>query len=178
MSAPRFFTASLRKFDSKGELFEFVRKSTLPSHILGQNADAPREFYCIAVQESELVKANIAVLSFGIGVKPSWVFQMNTLFVGFNDRIGVLDLTSFSLLKEICVLSLFWEFVVTEQCPHIYVLCETALVAISDTGSVSWRYETDLIIDHKRVGNTLRLEFSDARPIDFDLLSGKILTAE
>jgi hypothetical protein len=141
--------------------------------MLGENAEAPREFFCIEIREDERAIANIGILSIGVGIKPSWLLYDGKLFIGFNDCIAVFTLKSFTFQREICLMSLFYEFISLQQCAHLCVVCETAVVAVLLDGSIIWRKDTDLITNYKIEDNIMKLDFMDTPSFELNLLSGK-----
>jgi hypothetical protein len=165
-------TIELQQFRSISELDDYLRLSTVPYQLIGKEADAPREFFLLAVRQARAAVANIGILSFGVGVKPSWVAMGKNLLVGFNDRVVVFSLNGVTIKKDFSLLSLFWQFIIPEHANQVCVLCETAVTAITPDGLSLWRVDTDLITDYTIAGNVISLEFSDSPPQRIDLRSG------
>ncbi len=169
--SPGILTISIRQFSSISELDDYLWLSTAPYHVLGKEADAPREVFSLAVRRAGTVVANVGVLSFGVGVKPSWVAMEADLLVGFNDRVAVFSLEGITIRKDIPLLSLFWQFIIPEHASRVCVLCETAVVAMTPGGLPLWRVDTDLITNFTIAESVIRLEFADSPPRFIDLRS-------
>ena len=164
----------MREFDSKSVLQEFLRAAAVPSVILGLETPAtPREFFCVEIRRDGLEQLNIGILSFGVGVKPSWVLQGPALLIGFNDHVAVFDTEHLPHVAQITIPTLFWEFLDAPDLPHTCVVCETGVLAISSRGFVHWRVDTQLISNYKVDGRTLSIEFENRSSRTIDLLSGQ-----
>ena len=170
---PSGFSVSVEKFASLLEMRERLQISNTPCFELGEDADAPRDFFCFTVSKPESPVARIGILSFGVGTEPNWLIKDGKILIGYNDRIAIFGLEKFSLERETNLSSLFYKFIVFEQFEHICVLCETAIVGMSSNGLEIWRVDTDLITDFAISGNSIRLEFSDSPVVEINLYTGK-----
>lgn len=162
----------MSEFQSKETLLEFIRQSVAPSCILGAKTESPQEFFCIEVQRPSKGRSYVGVYSYGIGVRPGWRLVADRLFVGFNDRVAILELETLFLEQEVPLLSLFWEFIDASQTPLVCLLCETAIVALRADGSLAWRRDTDLITGSRVVDAVLRLELDSGSDVWIDLQTG------
>lgn len=165
---------SIVQFESKSALREGIAKSSSPHIMLGERDEAPREFFCFTVGEHRAKHMNIGLLSAGVGIKPSVLPLGDRVFIGFNKRIAAIALESCEQQAEIELRTLFWEFIDSSIADHIYVRCETAIIAISTDCSELWRVDTpDVIVNCKIKEAILRLELMDAPAIEIDLLTGR-----
>jgi hypothetical protein len=162
----------MRQHETKETLREWLTASKLPSFILGQDAEAPREFFSFEVESAGDAIARIGVLSDGIGVRPASALKNGILFVGFNNRVGVATTKPLRFVREIELLSVFWSFIDRDVSEALIVLCETAVVAVTTEGEMLWRVDTDLISDFTVDGHSLSLRFSDDAPLNVDLSTG------
>lgn len=163
------------QFTEKTKLVEFLDGAAAGPVLLGGNSEYTREFYGLEIPRSGLPAIKIGICSYGIGIKPEWLMWKGVFLVGYNERVAFFDSNTFTLLKEIELLTLFWEFIQTPSLPHICVLCETAVVAVSPEAAMLWRCDTDLVSDFQRSENMLTLQFADHPPITLDLLTGKTM---
>jgi hypothetical protein len=178
VAVPTAVSISVRQLATKETLRESLDASRLPTLLLGQTADAPREFSCLDVRSGGSLVAQIGVHSAGIGVKPAFVLKEGRVVVGFNDRVAAIDLEPFRLVNEIDLLALFWTFIDLAECVHLCALCETAVVGVSLEGVLLWRVDTDLITDFAVTGTTASLYLADGPRIQVDLLAGRRLAIE
>lgn len=169
MLEPSAPDVKVRAFESESSLQEFLRQPPSQSLLLGQGSDSRREFFAL---EIENVSARVGIESVGGGVKPAVVRRGGRLWIGFNDRVALVNLDPLHVAAEVDLLSLFWTFLEIPARGQVLVLAETAVVAISEGGVVEWRVDTDLITDFTLKANTIELILSDSPAIEVDLLSG------
>jgi len=117
----------------------------------------------------------IGIASYGVGIRPQHVVRDTTMMVGYNHQIAVIELNPFTLCKQVDLLSLFWEFISLPTLPGVVTLCETAVVAVSDSGGILWRHDIDLVKTHQVCGRDLFLTFDDSPAWRIDLVSGRRL---
>lgn len=165
------FSALLQQFDSKVEFSDFLKQKKV-DYSLGENDENCQEFFSLEIHINNTTTF-IGISSFGTGIKPSWLFNQEKLFVGYNDRVAIFDLNRFSL-EEVSLLSFFWEFVSLQKSKDVCVICETAIMALSSNGALLWRKDTDLIESYKIADNKMDLKFTDDTPLQLDLLTGEI----
>lgn len=165
-------SALLQQFNSKVEFSDFLKEKKI-DYFLGENTENCQEFFSLEIHINNTTTF-IGISSFGTGIKPSWLFNQEKLFVGYNDHVAIFDLNRFSFKEEIALLSFFWEFVSLQKSKDVCVICETAIVALSSNGSALWRKDTDLIENYKIADNKIDLKFTDDPPLQLDLLTGEI----
>jgi hypothetical protein len=159
----------LNDVGSPGELRRRVTNGECDS-VLGANIEAPREFFVLNIRWPGGQACRLCIASAGIGVSPAWLFRDDTVFVGYNDEVAISR--SDRPVVVSALMSLFRTFVACEQCNHCCVVCETALVALSDEGAEVWRIDTDLITDLAVSGSKARLGFDSVESMTIDLTTG------
>ena len=163
----------MRQLASKSELLEVLGTSS-KQHLLGQSADAPREFFCLELQRGSF-RTLVGVLSHGIGLQPKWFLGERGVFVGFNHRVAVLlfDAEGVTPKHQIDLMSLFVDFVVVPLVPMLCVVAESAVLGLSlETGAEQWRVDTDLITGYEVSNGTLLLRLADSPGVSIDLAAG------
>jgi len=166
---------SMSSFETKETLRESLRQTRVSNLLLGEGAEAPRDFFCLEVGKAGSTVAKVGLISNVVGGSPSFRLYFGLLWVGFNDRVAVICSEPLRLVKEVELQSVFWTFLDVPGCGHVCVLCETAIAAVSLNGTVLWRVDTDLITDFSVDGTIARLQPSDAPSIRVDLISGNRL---
>jgi hypothetical protein len=164
---------SMRQFESKSELMEYIRQASGPKSVLGERADAPGEFYCVHIDSTD-VRTFIGILSHGIGATPSWIVKGSTVMIGFNEQIAMFSLSAPSGYREVELSDLFRAFLDVDG-PHTCVRCEASIVALDAAGSIVWVRRTDLITETSVIDSFLALTFIDDPPIKIDLMTGDVL---
>jgi len=165
-------TVSIESFRSRAELLTYLESTGSIFTLLGEDVKVQNNFLCLKVQSGDSF-LYVGILSLGSGIQPSWVLVDDHLLVGYNEQVAVFSIVDLALRVVINLLSLFFEFVTNPSLPQIYVLCETAVVAISSRGEVTWRIDTDVICDHRIENGIIALHLMDEPPVRIDLRSGE-----
>jgi hypothetical protein len=155
-------------FATKSELQDWLARSSCL--LLGFDSETPREFFGILLRTPSQ-EFRIGIGSFGIGIKPSVEAADGSLYVGFNDHVAIFSPCSLKLEQQIPLLSMFWQFIPSQAIDAVLVLCETALVALSQKG-IRWRVDTDVIKTFEVTSDSIALTFLDDVPVRVDLRSG------
>ena len=163
---------SIRQFESKSVLMEYLRQASGQKIVLGDRAQSPGEFYCIHIDSSD-ARMFIGVLSDGIDEAPKWIVKQSTVLIGFNDEIAMFPMSTPGY-KEVNLSDQFIEFLDAEV-PHTCVLCLASIVALDAAGSILWYRTTDWIIDTSVTDRIVSLTLMDDPAVKVDLMSGDIL---
>lgn len=166
---------TVRNCESRIALKRSIESANSPSLIIGEYDENPREFTMLNVSRAMIPLGAIGIASYGVGIRPQQVVRDAKIMVGYNRRIAVIELVPLAICKQVDLLSLFWEFISLPGVPFVVALCETAVLAVSDSGNVLWRYDTDLVKTHEVRGQELFLTFWDSPACRIDLMSGERL---
>ena len=165
-------SVTVRNCVSMAELKQSMERANSPTLIIGEHEENPREFTLLDISREMMPLGVIGIASYGVGVRPQHVMCGTKMMVGYNHRIAVIECIPFALSKQVDLLSLFWEFISLPTLPGIVALCETAVLAVSDSGTILWRHDVDLVKTHRVFGQELFLTFDDSPACWIDLLSG------
>ena len=168
---------SIEAYSSQRELLSYLGSTGAAFTLLGEDAKIRNDFYSLKV-ESDDSSFHVGILSQGSGVQPSWIIVDGQLFIGYNEHVALLSTANLGRRVVINLLSLFFEFIYSPSLPHMYVLCETAVVAVARDGVIRWRIDTDVICDHRIEGCVIALRLMDEPPMCIDLESGKTTQGE
>lgn len=166
---------TVQNYESMSALKRAIESANSPSLIMGEYDENPRDFTMLDVSREMLPLGVIGIASYGVGIRPQHVVRDAKMLLGYNQRIAVIELIPLALCKQVDLLSLFWEFISSPSVPGIVALCETAVVAVSDSGNVLWRRDTDLVKTHEVRGQELFLTFCDSPSCRIDLVKGSFL---
>ena len=152
----------VRPCESGNELKRSLISGNIPCLLLGENDENPREFTVLDVLDKSLHVGMIGIASYGVGIRPQYHFKAGKIFIGYNQRVAIIQLKPLGLFAEVGLLSLFREFIRLPSFPGVVVLCESAVVALSESGHVIRRQDTDLVKTHQVHGSEIFLTFEDS----------------
>jgi hypothetical protein len=167
-------SVSMLSFETKERLVEHLRMHA-DSELL--TSDHAREFFSIEISFPGQQSRSIGLLSWGMGIRPSWTTKGSNVLIGCNKEIVVCRPTDVRL-ERVRLDDLFWEFLEVDV-PHVCILCEASVHAVEPSGAFVWRTNTDLVKSFRVTGKVVVIEpFDDeARAVTIDLLSGAIATS-
>lgn len=161
----------LVKFPSHREFISCMESSTERIIVL-RSDETPREYFCLIVLQNAGGSVRIGIESYGMGLVPEWVEFSRYIVVGFNRSIAFIDKSTFDVSNELDLSSLFFYFHTEKEHKTLFIICETAFVAVDVNGSVLYRIDTDIIVDAKFLDNSVELLFMDDKSINIDLHTG------
>jgi len=170
-------SVDMQQVESKSLLVEMLRQGEAQI-LLGTETDAPRNFFVVDVRSGGATH-RFGILSSIAGVKPGYAIRDDKVHVGFNWHIAVLRIgTSLEIFAQVPLWTIFWEFISVPDEQDVFVLAETAVVALTTAGDLHWRIDTDLITQFELMGTTLRLKLDDHSSMGIDLTCGTIVCHE
>lgn len=165
-------TIRVHHCESRNQLKRSLISRNIPCLLLGENDESPREFTILDVLDKSLHIGMIGVASYGGGIRPEHLVKAGKIFIGYNQRVAIIELKSLDLFAEVDLLSIFWEFIRLPSFLGVVVLCESAVVALSDLGQILWRQDTDLVKTYQIHGSEMILTFEDSPACRIELTSG------
>jgi hypothetical protein len=162
------------EWDSLSALMEHLASSDESRCVVGHDAEAPRRFYSLSLQQfGRDLRFGIVCSHFGI--KPVAV-QISDKFVmvGHDNSITAVDLTTGALKFNIHLLAPFYHFITGDEHDYIIVVYETGLMRLSMNGTIEWALDTDLVEGvHQDKGRLLVKTSGNPEPTPISIASGK-----
>ena len=171
-------TSKLNVHDSRAALVAHLNGHDGPSILLGQDADAPREFYSASLCDTSHM-CELGLICSGHGPLPqAFVFMgRGRAIVGHDSCVSVVELSGPEMIARRPIEGVFYEFLDVGAGGRILVVHELGVALFSDDGSALWSKGTDVIEDAMiDDGGALLLRFVDSvECIRLALDSGEIL---
>lgn len=167
---------SSRSWASPRELGEFLQASGGGSLLLGSEAESASEYHSLAIYPRGAVGGRFAVgvitqtpdLPPHLLLKP----QRNLLLLGFNSEVVGIGLPERTVRFQHTCDWLFTHFLDAPAADVTLALYEVGLLALDADGRELWRKTTDILVDWKLDGDTVRLEQMEAGRLVLDLRTG------
>jgi len=136
---------SPEEWDSKRALEAHLDATHTTSIVLGQNAESPRRFYSLLL-EQEKETTTVVVWSSGLGSKPSIaVFPDECALVGHDTWLTSLDLKGRTEIRSRRLGGVFYEFLPLHREHEVLVIHELGVMRVDLGGSVIWAVDTEVI---------------------------------
>lgn len=168
-----------RQWVNKTQLREHLASRCRKYSVLGEDVDAPKEFFSVITQtlESRLDNIGIGICSMGIGLQPEVYLhpKTNKLVVGFNSSLCVMSLSDGTVTFCHELNSPFYEITPIYSLHQILIQHEVGIVMLTEEGKILWKYDGDIITGLQHCGNTLELQFMDTPSVKLSLDVGRLL---
>lgn len=161
----------LVNWDTRNLLFNHIGKAA-SGLLVGGDAEAPRRYFSCSVERLEIgiIVNQPAHLPCVLAVPRS-----SRLFIGYDQSVAIIDVTSIALLNTMLLEGVFFEFLPDYGRQQILAIHELGVVALSLSGNVVWRFITpDIVENWQIVHDCLSLTVMDQRDkITLNVADGK-----
>lgn len=167
---------SARSWPSLRELVSFLEAGGGGSLLLGSEAESGSEYHSLAVYPRGAVEGR-----FGVGVvtqtpelPPHLLLrpERNLLLFGFNSEVVGVGLPERAIRFRHTCDWLFSHFLDAPALGVVLAFYEVGVLALDYDGRELWRRTTDILVDWKLAGETVRLEQMEAGRLVLDLRTG------
>ncbi len=167
-----------QSWNSQEDLLSFLERAE--SYILlGQEAEAPREFYSLVVSAEPCgeILWTIGVLSEDYGLNPEALLlpELKRLFIGANARVSLLSWEDRTVIAESALGFLFRSFLPDPKDKLVLVIHETGIDALTYDGTIKWRFSRDIVEAIHSDKDAVEIRFMDSDPARLDVQSGREL---
>ena len=170
-----------RTWSSEEDLRRFLEHAEFYT-LIGQEAEAPREFYSLVVsaEPNGEILWTIGVLNEGHGLSPEALLlpELKRLFIGANDRVSLLSWEDRAVVAESALGFLFRSFIPDPKNKLVLAIHEAGVDAFTYDGASKWRFSRDVVETIHSDKDAVEIIFMDADPARLDVQSGRELICQ
>lgn len=154
---------------------EFLEKTKDKSNyiLLDKKVDEISEIYIINIKNSYNIEYKVAVFISVYGLKPQILQKNSRVYISYNNKVSIIDLNSFEVLKTIEKYSYNYicEVLELKSEDYLLIVSELEIDKIDLDGNIKWHKDTDFIKDYHTEENSIVIK-TDEKIQKFDIENG------